>query len=93
LLQPNLFLILKPLLPERRKNIKGENPYVFDERLFVEIWHVLRTGFQWKALPRSLAARVPPLTIAYRNGSNWAFLGSFDGESMQGPAEIGVVEH
>lgn len=51
----SLWLAVEPLLPERRKSGPGRKPEC-DRKMFFAIFYVLRTGMQWKALPRCLGA-------------------------------------
>src|SRR6476661_7559797 len=47
---------IEPLLPEQKpKNVPGR-PRMDDRKAMTAIFYVLRTGIQWKALPRSLGA-------------------------------------
>lgn len=79
----SLIFLLETLLPEKPKSSKGGRPRVSDERLFVAIWYVLRTGIQWKALPRQLAAS----STAHDRFQEWARLGVF-----QQLWELGLME-
>src|SRR5690606_5878598 len=47
---------IKPLLPPERPKPKGGRPRMDDRQAMTAILYVLRTGIQWKALPRSLGA-------------------------------------
>jgi transposase len=47
---------IKPLLPRHKKRPKGGRPPLDDRKAMTAILYVLRTGCQWKALPRSLGA-------------------------------------
>jgi putative transposase len=45
-----------PILPRRkRKDMRGR-PRMDDRQAMTAIWHKLRTGCSWKALPRDLGA-------------------------------------
>lgn len=45
-----------PLLPRHKKRAKGGRPPMDDRKAMTAILYVLRTGCQWRALPRSLGA-------------------------------------
>ena len=47
---------IAPLLPPARPKPKGGRPRMPDRPAMEAIFYVLRTGCQWKALPRSLGA-------------------------------------
>lgn len=47
---------IEPLLPRRKKRPKGGRPPMDNRQAMTAILYVLRTGCQWKALPRSLGA-------------------------------------
>ena len=47
---------IKPLLPVEPPKPKGGRPRNDDRRMMEAIFYVLRTGIQWKALPRSMGA-------------------------------------
>ena len=47
---------IEPLLPRQKKRPKGGRPPMDDRKAMTAILYVLRTGCQWKALPRSLGA-------------------------------------
>jgi putative transposase len=51
-----LWLALQPLLPAEKPKDRGGRTRVDDYKLFQAMFYVLRTGIQWKALPRELAA-------------------------------------
>ena len=51
----NLWFAFEPLLPADKRNGRGR-PRVSDYIIFRAVFYMLRTGIQWKALPRSLAA-------------------------------------
>lgn len=52
----SLWHAIAPLLPEQKPRPKGGRPPMPDRDAFFAIFYVLRTGIQWKALPRSLGA-------------------------------------
>ncbi len=47
---------IEPLLPREKKRPKGGRPPMGNRKAMTAILYVLRTGCQWKALPRSLGA-------------------------------------
>jgi len=47
---------VRPLLPPERPKPKGGRPRMDDRKALNAIFSILRTGCQWKALPRSLGA-------------------------------------
>lgn len=47
---------IEPLLPPKRPKPKGGRPRTADRPAMDAIFYVLRTGCQWKALPRTLGA-------------------------------------
>lgn len=51
-----LWARIEPLLPPKRSYPKGGRPPMSDRQAMDAIFYVLRTGCQWKALPRSLGA-------------------------------------
>lgn len=52
----SLWQAVEPLLPEQAPKPKGGAPRKPDRQMFFAIYYILRTGIQWKALPRSLGA-------------------------------------
>lgn len=52
----SLWLAVEPLLPEEKSKPKGGAPRKPDRQMFFAMFYVLRTGIQWKALPRCLGA-------------------------------------
>src|SRR5271167_523226 len=63
-----------PLIPARPAHPKGGRPANDDRQMFEAIVYVLRTGIQWNALPRELAA---PST-AYDRFRLWESQGVFE---------------
>lgn len=47
---------IEPLLPPPKPKKKSGRPRMDDRQAMTAIFYVLRTGCQWKALPRSLGA-------------------------------------
>jgi transposase len=47
---------IKPLLPSPKPKKKAGRPRMDDRKAMTAIFYILRTGCQWKALPRSLGA-------------------------------------
>lgn len=52
----SLWLAIEPLLPEHPPRPKGGRPPMPNRTAFFAIFYVMRTGIQWKALPRPLGA-------------------------------------
>ena len=70
---PQLWELAEMLLPESPPRPKGGRPPMSDKKAFYAIYYVLRTGIQWKALPRSLGA---PSTV-HRRFQKWVSIGFF----------------
>lgn len=51
-----LWAQIEPLLPSKAPHTKGGRPWTADRGAMDGIFYVLRTGCQWKALPRGLGA-------------------------------------
>lgn len=51
-----LWARIEPLLPSPKKKKKPGRPRMDDRQAMTAIFYVLRTGCQWKALPRTLGA-------------------------------------
>lgn len=47
---------IEPLLPAKKPQPKGGRPWTSDRQAMDGIFYVLRTGCQWKALPRAIGA-------------------------------------
>jgi transposase len=47
---------IEPLLPPKEPQPKGGRPWMPDRQALDGIFYVLRTGCQWKALPRTIGA-------------------------------------
>lgn len=65
---------LEPLLPKYPPSPKGGRPRTKPRGVMDGIWYVLRTGCQWKELPRYYGA---PSTV-HRYFQEWAQLGVFE---------------
>ena len=65
---------VRPLIPARPAHPKGGRPANDDRQMFEAIVYVLRTGIQWNALPREVAA---PST-AYDRFRLWESQGVFE---------------
>ena len=68
-----LWLALQPLLPAEKPKPRGGRTRVDDYKLFQAIFYVLRTGIQWQALPRQLAAH----STAHDRYQEWVAAGVF----------------
>ncbi len=55
----SLWQRIEPLLPQERPHPKGGRPYPPARQCMDGIFYVLRTGCQWKALPKGFAASTP----------------------------------
>jgi putative transposase len=64
---------IEPLLPSERPHPKGGRPWKPARQMLDAIFYVLRTGCQWKALPRSLGA---PSTV-HERFRGWVEAGVF----------------
>jgi transposase len=47
---------IEPLLPPKKPHPKGGRPWMPDRQVMDGIFYVLRTGCQWKALPKPIGA-------------------------------------
>lgn len=64
---------IEPLLPKRRRSRKGGRPPL-DYRLVMDgIFYVLRTGCQWKAVPKGFGSG----SSLHRYFQNWVTRGIF----------------
>ena len=80
LIPDELWERIKPLLPKEKnkgKGTKGGRPNVDPRRAMNAIFHVLRTGCQWKAIPPSLGSG----STAHSYYKKWRMAGVF--ESIQ----------
>lgn len=74
---------MEPLLPEARAYPNGGRPPMDRREAMTGIFYILRTGCQWKALPRSLGA---PSTV-YDYFRRWEQAGVFTSLWQQGLCE------
>ena len=74
---------IKPLLPEDKAQPQGGRPRMEARQAMTAIFYILRTGCQWKALPRSLGA---PSTV-YDRFREWEQAGVFETLWQQGLCE------
>ena len=70
----SLWRAVEPLLPEDPPRPKGGRKRKSNRQMFFAIFYILRTGIQWKALPRSLGA---PSTVHDRF-QEWTRAGVFE---------------
>ena len=70
---------LQPVLPAERPKPKGGRPRMPDRLALDAICHVLRTGIQWKALPRELGAA----STVHDRFVEWRQAGVFSGAWRQ----------
>jgi transposase len=76
---------IEPLLPRRKKHPKGGRPPLDDRKAMSAILYVLRTGCQWKALPRSLGAG----STVHDRFQQWVEAGVFKKMWKAGLLELG----
>ncbi len=74
-----------PLLPAHRKRLKGGRPPMDDRKAMTAILYVLRTGCQWRALPRSLGAG----TTVHDRFQQWVEAGVFKKMWKAGLLDLG----
>jgi len=74
---------IKPLLPPPKSKKKPGRPRMDDRRAMTAIFYVLRTGCQWKALPRSLGAS----STVHDRFQEWQQAGVFKGLWQAGVLE------
>ncbi|MCL6432251.1 MAG: IS5 family transposase [Anaerolineae bacterium] len=65
---------IEPLLPEPKPKKKSGRPRMDDRQAMTAIFYVLRTGCQWKALPRRLGAA----STVHDRFQEWAEAGVFE---------------
>ena len=75
---------IEPLLPQERPKPKGGRPRMPNRQAMDAIFYVLRTGCQWKALPRSLGAA----STVHDRFQEWR-----DGGVFQRMWQAGVLEY
>jgi transposase len=74
-----------PLLPAHKKRLKGGRPPMDDRKAMTAILYVLRTGCQWRALPRSLGAG----TTVHDRFQQWVEAGVFKRMWKAGLLDLG----
>lgn len=82
-LPDELWIRIKPLLPDRRISPGGGRPAMDQRTAFTALFYILRTGCQWKALPRSLGAS----STVYGHFRRWVDAGVFAALWQQGLCE------
>lgn len=70
----DMWPIIEALLPPEKPKPKGGRPRMDNRKAMDAIFYILRTGIQWKALPRELGA---PSTVHDRFKA-WTALGIFE---------------
>ena len=65
---------IEPLLPAERPHPKGGRPWTPARQCMDGIFYVLRTGCQWKALPRSFGAA----STVHLRFQQWRAVGVFE---------------
>lgn len=84
-----LWLASEPLLPEpkSRPGRRGR-PREDDHRIFCAIFYILRTGIQWKALPRALGSS----STVHRRFQQWVSAGLFHTLWQRGLLQLQVED-
>ena len=75
---------VEPLLPTEGPKPKGGRPRASARKCMDGVFYVLRTGCQWKALPRCFGAASTPM---YRGFQEWRRAGVFEKLWQAGLAE------
>ena len=70
----SLWQAIEPLLPAEKPKPQGGRPRCCSRQMFFGIFYVLRTGIQWKALPRCLGAA----STVHDRYQEWVAAGVFD---------------
>jgi len=65
---------LEPMLPKRRRSRKGGRPSLPYRQVLDGIFYVLRTGCQWKAVPKAFGSG----SSLHRYFQRWRKRGVFD---------------
>jgi transposase len=76
---------IQPLLPPHKKRSKGGRPPMDDRKAMNAVLYVLRTGCQWRALPRSLGAG----TTVHDRFQQWVETGVFKKMWKAGLLDLG----
>ena len=79
---------IKELLPPPQPKKKSGRPRMDDRLVANAIFYVLRTGCQWKALPRSLGAS----STVYDRFREWSEVGVFQRLWVEGLVEYDAVK-
>ena len=79
-----VWAIMKPMLPPAKPKKKDGRPRMDDRQAADAIYYVLRTGCQWKALPRSMGAA----STVHDRFTEWVEAGVF-AKLMQ----MGLIEY
>jgi putative transposase len=79
---------IKPLLPPPKPKKKPGRPRMDDRKAMTAIFYVLRTGCQWKALPRSLGAA----STVHDRFQEWREAGVFERMWQAGVMEYDEVK-
>ena len=69
-----LWAVMAPFIPPGPSHAQGGRPRADDRTIATALFYVLRTGIQWKALPRSFG--VAPTTVHHRF-QEWSAAGVF----------------
>jgi transposase len=83
-----LWVRIEPVLPPKKHHPKGGRPWMPDRSAMDAIFYVLRTGCQWKALPRSLGAA----STVHDRFQMWVKAGVFRRLWQEGVLEYGALK-
>lgn len=70
----SLWQRIKPVLPEEQPHPEGGRPYTPARQWMDGIFYVLRTGCQWKTLPKGWSTSAVPgcvSSLLCRSGAGW----------------------
>ena len=84
----DLWTRIQPLLPAKAPHPHGGRPWKSDRQLLDGIFYVLRTGCQWKALPREFGAA----STVHDRFQLWRKAGVFERLWRQGLLEYDALE-
>ncbi len=79
---------IQPLLPAQRPHPKGGRPWTGERQALDGIFYVLRTGCQWKALPREFGAA----STVHDRFQLWRKAGVFQGLWQAGLLEYDTLK-
>ena len=79
---------IEPLLPAKPPQPRGGRPWMPDRQAMDGIFYVLRTGCQWKALPRTIGAA----STVHDRFQQWVKAGVFEGLWAAGVLEYDALK-